>query len=111
MLQDALKYLMKHIWSDRNEDISEREVLPKWMVYRLETSLATSCMKNWGAFVSQKKDVVHICEVSGRKTKELAKLVMRDSTFGTLAIVGACYKCLFRVVANKGGENGMALVP
>src|SRR6266702_4144323 len=102
---------MKHVRSDRNIDIREREVLPKRVVYGLETSFTTSRMKTGCIFVSQKKCVGRLCEVSGRKTKELAKPITRDDTLGTAAIVGACHKCLFGVVANKGSENGMAPAP
>ena len=42
---------------------------------------------------------------------EIAKIVGVHSTFGALAVIRTCDQSLLRVVANKCGQNGMALAP
>jgi hypothetical protein len=46
VLYDALKNLMKDVWCDGKEDISEWEAFPEWMKDWFDTSITTRGMES-----------------------------------------------------------------
>jgi hypothetical protein len=102
---------MKDVQCNQEEDVSKWKPFPESMFNGFHVCVLTCNMKLMDVTLSQKIDIDHHALFMPWECFIFTKLVGWNGAFGAPATVCASHKDLFRVVADKSGEDWVALVP